>query len=204
MKILKYILITILLIWAADLNAKIRHDDAAKFEAVEINVLDYPFMRDIANFVKHTNHDTIFPQYNKVRFENEYCFYIKDDNLEMQKVIPFKYNGSYSITVSLSIGDEPYFFEVDSVRFHTFDSFVPYFNSCNRNKVAVNEDIGDINCRAFWYYFWFFEVKDGKVVDAIYYYEPTDDGYDKYDVYDLIRKEYIPYKVWKSQIHPTE
>ncbi len=200
MKKLSYILLTILLILVSDLNAKNKNDDLTKAYEVEINVLDYQFMRDIANFVKQTNHDSIFPQYNKVQFLKEYCFDIKDDGPIRQRVKSLERAGSYSITVSLSTGVDPFYFEVDSVRFHTFNAFVPYFNSFNHNMVTINTDI---NNRAFWHYFWHFEVKDGKVIDAVYYYEPTDDGYDKYDVYDLIHKEYIPYKVWKSRIHPN-
>ena len=200
MKKLSYILITILLILVSDLNAKNKNDDLTKVDEVEIYVLDYPVMRDIANFVKHTNHDSIFPQYNKVQFEKEYYFDIEVDGRPIrQRVKSFERDGSYSISVSLSTGDAPFYFEVDSVRFHTFDAFVPYFNSFNHNMVTIN---ADINNRAFWHYFWHFEVKDGKVIDAVYYYEPTDDGYDKYDVYDLIHKEYNPYKVWKSG-HPN-
>ena len=169
--------------------------------AVEINVLDYSFMKEIANFIRQTDQDKIFPQYDKPPYEAEYSFDINWGNFSKMDSKLFYANGTYSIRVSLSPCAEQYIFIVNGVRFHSDDDLVPYFDSCNRKKVIMeafkNEEV-------FWYYFWFFEVKDGKVIDAVYFYEPVDDGFDKYDVYDLIHNEYIPYKEWKSRIHPEK
>ena len=175
--------------------------DLAAQGLVEMNVLEYPFMTDIANFIGQTDHDIIFPQYKKAPFMPEYRFrFFFDDRFNMERK-SFCANGSYSICVSLETGEAPYFFEVDGIHFHTYYTLVPYFDSCNRKKVNKK---GFINEKAWFYYYWFFEVKDGKVIDAVYYYEPVDDGFDKYDVYDLIHNEYIPYKEWKSRIHPEK
>lgn len=169
----------------------------------EINVLDYPFMKDIANFILQTDHDRIFSQFDKPQFEAEYYFDIDFGNFPKAKDQSFFVNGTYSICVSLATCDESYSFVVDDISFHTFANLVPYFDSCKIKRVKF--DMAKLkNDEVFWYYFWFFEVKDGKVVDAVYFYEPVDNGFDEYDVYDLIHKEYIPYKIWKSRIHPTK
>lgn len=172
------------------------------FSTAEINTLDYPFMKDIAKFIRQTDQDKLFTQYDKPQFEPEYCFDI-DYKYYSKEDKSFYVNGTYSITVSLASCIEQYFFVVDGIRFHTYYALVPYFDSCRIKRVNINTDELK-NEEAFWYYFWFFEVKDGKVIDAVYFYEPVDDGFDKYDVYDLINKKYIPYKEWKSRIHSTK
>ncbi len=175
--------------------------DLAAQGLVEMNVLEYPFMTDIAYFIGQTDHDIIFPQYDKPRYETEYRFDIDWGNFSMMGSKSFCANGSYSICVSLETGEAPYFFEVYGIRFHTYYNLVPYFDSCNRKKINKR---GFINEKAWFYYYWFFEVKDGKVIDAVYFYEPVDDGFEECDVYDLIHNEYIPYKEWKSRIHPEK
>ena len=169
----------------------------------EINVLDYPFMKDIANFIRQTetDKDKIFPQYDNPQYEAEYSIEIDFGKCSRVEDIPFYVNGTYSIQISLSPCAEAYLFDVDGVHFHTSNTLVPYFNSCKIKKVNME---AFKNGEAFWYYFWFFEVKEGKVVDAVYFYEPVDDGFDEYDVYDLIQNKYIPYKVWDAKIHPTK
>ena len=71
---------------------------------VEINVLDYPFMKDIANFIKQTDHDKLAAQYKPHQFEPLYDFDIDFGNYEWDAVRSFQENGSYSIVVSLYIG----------------------------------------------------------------------------------------------------
>lgn len=198
MKIQYCLLIGILLLGAINLKATSKPNHKM-FDKVEINVLDYPFMNDIANFIRQTDHDKIFPQFDKPQFEAEYCFDTEFGNFPKAKSQSFNANGTYSICVSLSTCIEPYLFNVNGINFHTNDNLDPYFESCKIKRSKVNKAVK--NEDAFWYYFWFFEVKDGKVIDAVYFYEPVDDGFDKYDVYDLIHKEYIPYKVWKSRIN---
>lgn len=172
---------------------------------IEIYVLDYPFMNEIANFILTTDTDNLFPQYDKLPFDAEYDIIIENPgegrNSKKENTL-FNEKGSYSISIGLALGYEPYLFKVNGVNFYAYENLVPYFDSCNIKKNDIkkypaNED-------SFWHYFWFFEVKDGKVVDAVYFYEPVDDGFDKYDVYDLIHKEYIPYKVWDAKIHPNK
>ena len=192
MKIQYSLIISLLLFFAMELEAQ---------GLVMLNTLDYPFMNDIANFIRETDQDVLFPQYKKPKYEAEYHFDIASEKNSPVGYKSFDNNGTYSICVSLSTGSEPYFFDINGIRFRTHDTLMPYFKSCNRNKVPGNIMIND---KAWFYYFWFFEVKDGKVVDAVYFYEPVDDGFDKYDVYDLIHKEYIPYKVWNARIHPVK
>lgn len=201
MKIQYGLLLSIFLLGAINYEAtsKLNKEFAS---VVEINVLDYPFMKDIANFIRQTDHDKIFPQFDKPQYEAEYCFDIDFGNLPKAQSQSFYANGTYSICVSLASCNETYSFVVEGISFHTCDTLVPYFNSCKIKRVKV--DMAELkNEDAFWYYFWFFEVKEGKVVDAVYFYEPVDDGFDEYDVYDLIQNKYIPYKVWDAKIHPN-
>ena len=200
MKIQYRLFLGILLLSAINQNAasKLNHE---KVSVVEINVLDYPFMKEIADFIRQTDQDKLFPQYDKPRYEAEYSFNIDCGNFSKASNKSFYANGTYSICVSLSPCVEQYLFIVNGVRFYSDDDLIPYFDSCKLKKVIKEAFKND---EAFWYYFWFFEVRDGKVIDAVYFYEPVDDGFDKYDIYDLIHKEYIPYKEWRSKIHPEK
>lgn len=197
----RFLLCAFLLICAMNSEAQIK-DIIEMDSIVEIKVLDYPFMKDIANFIKQTDHDKIAAQYKPHQFEPLYDFDIDSGDYKPNAVKSFKKNGSYSISISLHIGGyKTNCFEVEGVKFYTTDNLIPYFDSCKRYRENVPHNINE----KYWrYYFWFFEVKDGKVTDAVYFYEPVDDTFDEYDVYDLIQNKYIPYKVWDARIHPTK
>ena len=200
MRIRYGLLLGILLLGTINQKATSKHSQDIR-SVVEVNVLDYPFMKEIANFILHTDQDKLFTQYNKPQYEADYRFDLISEISTNKKSKSLSINGSYSIEVSLSPCAEQYLFTVNSVRFHSDYNLVPYFVSCNIKKIDIE---AFKNGDAFWYYFWSFEVKDGKVIDAVYFYCPVDDGFDKYDVYDLIHKEYIPYKVWNARIHPSK
>ena len=194
----RFLFCALLLICA--INSEAQNNNRLEMDSiVEINVLDYPFMKDIANFIKQTDHDKLAAQYKPHGFEPLYDFSIDFGNYKRNAVRTLQKNGTYSIAVSLHIGGgKTNFFEVEGVKFYTTDNLVPYFDSCKRYIQIENRP--QINMNYWLYYFWFFEVKNGKVIDAIYFYEPVDDGFDEYDVYDLIHKKYIPYKVWKASL----
>lgn len=171
-----------------------QHYKKIVYSVTEVEVLDYPFMHDIVQLLRTTDHNKIFPQFTRPPYDAVYSFNIDFGSRSGCK--SFYINGSYSICVNLRTFEHPIRFEIDGIRFYTYDTLIPYFNSCKSEKVDVMFLDDYIPMKSFW----FFEVRDGNLIDAVYFFEPLDDTFDEYEVYDLIHKKYIPYKNWKTKI----
>ena len=88
-----------------------------------------------------------------------------------------------------SDGSKDCVFYVDNQRFTTRTYLKDYFIGCKREKVLYKFLFpGLLDDR-----FWFFEIKNGKVTHAYYYYDQSNLDFMDDLVYDLINKSFIRY-----------
>ena len=166
----------------------------------DMEVLDYPFMIEISKYVAQTNHNKIYKD-KPFNFKagEFYCMEVYEltggsilqgTNNDIQ----FHKTGSYWIRLIYTasfIGNNTFnMFQLNGLTFYTKYNLFPYFHSCKRHKGVCKFSYPYIpTCR-----FWFFEIKDGKIFNAYYYYEENDLDVLNNLVYDLINKKFFRYK----------
>lgn len=175
-------------------------------EYPEMLVLDYPFMREIAQVIKNTNLN-ITCQDEKIEAHQDgiYDFIVKQANEDCKRYdsdsICFQRNGSYIISVtyrhwllSLDNLQNEKIFRVETVLFNTSQTLLEYFIGCKIKKTPIYFSFQYLG----FHFFWDFEVQNGKLINAYYYYEK--DECDDYEVYDLLRDKFIKYSIY-SRLH---
>lgn len=179
----------------------------------EMEILNYPFMREVASLIKNTDHNITRPDANLKVSKN--CVYdlfvhkIIDGEIidtKGKKNISFKINGDYLLRISYrnyslnsmeADWDRDYIFEVDGILFCGGRNLIPYFTSCKIKKRHLSFDFeGSVSLSSR---FWEFVIKEGKVVKAFYHYEDNEIDLDIIPVYDLLNKKIIPFSEQRKE-----
>ena len=166
----------------------------------EMITRDYPFMHTVAELLANTNHKITAPEAD-IKLYKDYSFDIKVKNLYRKNrsyhnpEIDFKPDGSYVLVITYRVnsyasdGSKECVFYVDNQRFTTSDYLKNYFIGCKREKVLYKFLFPGLLTDRFWS----FEIKNGKVTHAYYYYDQSNLDFMDDLVYDLINKSFIRY-----------
>lgn len=177
----------------------------------EVITQNYSFMTEISALVRSTNHFVTDSNANITICANSaYTLYVKELVKEsntyktsFNQQCEFKSDGSYVIILTYQTcvglydtGDaDKYMFFVDGLKFITRQYLSCYFTACKRIKsICSFASCGWFNDR-----FWFFEVNNGEIINAFYYYEKNEMDIENSLVYDLINKNLIRHGDWRKQ-----
>ena len=180
---------------------------AEDIELPEVQTLDYEFMNKIAEYVKTTDHlsiyGEIYPDSKPIKpGQGYYDMHIEpinefNERRQVSGDLQFDNYKSYVINVvyTQSCYGSPSIFYIHDVPFYTNFNLIPYFQSCKVRKKLCHFMASNWS----WERFWKFVIIKGKLTKAFYYYEKDELDLDNNLVYDIINKKYIRHKDWRSR-----
>lgn len=179
--------------------------NAYKIEMPEMITRDYAFMNGIADIIKNTNHRITDPNANIIISDScTYNIYVKTINrngtITYNKTIDLKPDKSYFIEITYRLYDygiRPIvdcIFNINDIKFTTSQYLNIFFIGCKISKCEFPYHSYGL----FFDRFWFFEIHNGIIKNAFYYYEKDELDLDNSLVYDLLNEKSILYGKWRK------